>query len=135
VAHEETLTGFKWIARVPGLAFGYEEALGYCVAPEVVRDKDGVSAALLVAEQAAGLAAAGRSLLDVLDDLAVEHGVYATDAFSVRVSDFGADAGDDGAAALSAPNSGGWRGGGSVGRLGSGGWGAAADRRVAVLPG
>jgi phosphomannomutase len=87
VAHEETLTGFKWIARVPGLAFGYEEALGYCVAPEVVRDKDGVSAALLVAEQAAGLAAAGRSLLDVLDDLAVEHGVYATDAFSVRVSD------------------------------------------------
>ncbi|HBX82120.1 MAG TPA: phosphomannomutase, partial [Propionibacteriaceae bacterium] len=87
VAHEETLTGFKWIARVPGLAFGYEEALGYCVAPEVVRDKDGVSAALLVAEQAAELAAAGRSLLDVLDDLAVEHGVYATDAFSVRVSD------------------------------------------------
>jgi phosphomannomutase len=81
------LTGFKWIARVPGLAFGYEEALGYCVAPEVVRDKDGVSAALLVAEQAAELAAAGRSLLDVLDDLAVEHGVYATDAFSVRVSD------------------------------------------------
>jgi len=87
VAHEETLTGFKWIARVPGLAFGYEEALGYCVAPEVVRDKDGVSAALLVTEQAAALAAEGRSLLDVLDDLAVEHGVYATDAFSVRVSD------------------------------------------------
>ena len=86
-AHEETLTGFKWIARVPGLAFGYEEALGYCVAPEVVRDKDGVSAALLVAEQAAELAVVGRSLLDVLDDLAVEHGVYATDAFSVRVSD------------------------------------------------
>ena len=61
--------------------------MGYCVAPEVVRDKDGVSAALLVAEQAAELAVAGRSLLDVLDDLAVEHGVYATDAFSVRVSD------------------------------------------------
>ena len=72
---------------MPGLAFGYEEALGYCVAPEVVRDKDGVSAALLVAEQAAELAVGGRSLLDVLDDLAVEHGVYATDAFSVRVSD------------------------------------------------
>ncbi|MGB4810015.1 MAG: phospho-sugar mutase, partial [Candidatus Phosphoribacter baldrii] len=69
------------------LAFGYEEALGYCVAPDVVRDKDGVSAALLVTEQAARLAAAGRTLLDVLDDLAVEHGVYATDAFSVRVSD------------------------------------------------
>ncbi len=87
VAHEETLTGFKWIARVPGLALGYEEALGYCVAPQVVRDKDGVSAALLVAEFAAGLAAQGRTLLDVLDDLAVAHGVYATDAFSVRVAD------------------------------------------------
>lgn len=56
----ETLTGFKWIARVPGLAYGYEEALGYCVAPDVVRDKDGISAALLVAELAAGLRAAGR---------------------------------------------------------------------------
>ena len=43
--HEETLTGFKWIARVPGLRFGYEEALGYCVDPEPVRDKDGISAA------------------------------------------------------------------------------------------
>ncbi len=40
-AHEETLTGFKWIARVPGLLYGYEEALGYCVAPSLVRDKDG----------------------------------------------------------------------------------------------
>ena len=87
VAHEQTLTGFKWIARVPGLAFGYEEALGYCVAPDVVRDKDGVSAALLVTEQAAALRAQGRTLLDVLDDLAAEHGVYATDSFSVRVPD------------------------------------------------
>ncbi len=87
VPHEETLTGFKWIARVPGLAFGYEEALGYCVAPHVVRDKDGVSAALMVAELAAGLKARGRTLLDLLDELAVRHGVYATDAFSVRVSD------------------------------------------------
>ena len=87
VRHEETLTGFKWIARVPGLAYGYEEALGYCVAPEVVSDKDGVSAALLLAELAAGLKAAGRTVLDVLDDLAVRHGVYATDSFSVRVTD------------------------------------------------
>ena len=46
--HRETLTGFKWIGRVEGLAFGYEEALGYCVAPGLVRDKDGVSALLLV---------------------------------------------------------------------------------------
>jgi phosphomannomutase len=87
VRHEETLTGFKWIARVPGLVYGYEEALGYCVAPQVVRDKDGVSAALLVAELAATLKTRGATLLDLLDELEIRHGVHATDAFSVRVSD------------------------------------------------
>ncbi len=87
IRHEETLTGFKWIARVPGLRYGYEEALGYCVDPATVRDKDGVSASLLVAEMAAGLKAQGRTLGDVLDDLAVEHGIHATDSFSVRVAD------------------------------------------------
>ncbi len=87
IAHVETLTGFKWISRVPGLRFGYEEALGYCVAPHLVRDKDGVSAALLLAELTATLKAQGRLLTDLLDDLAVEHGVHATDSFSVRVSD------------------------------------------------
>ena len=87
LAHEETLTGFKWISRVDRLRFGYEEALGYCVAPQLVRDKDGVSAALLLAELAATLKAEGRTLTDLLDDLAVEHGVHATDSFSVRVSD------------------------------------------------
>ena len=51
--YAETLTGFKWISRVPGLAFGYEEALGYCVDPEHVKDKDGVSALLLLCELAA----------------------------------------------------------------------------------
>jgi len=85
--HEETLTGFKWISRVDGLRYGYEEALGYCVDPEGVRDKDGVTAALLIAEQAATLKAQGRSLTDVLDDLARTYGVYLTDAFSVRVED------------------------------------------------
>ena len=84
---EETLTGFKWIGRVPGLAYGYEEALGYCVDPATVPDKDGVTAALMAAEMAAGLKAQGRTLLDVLDDLARRHGVHQTDAFSVRVSD------------------------------------------------
>ena len=84
---EETLTGFKWIGRVPGLAYGYEEALGYCVDPATVPDKDGVTAALMVAELAATLKAQGRTLLDLLDELAVEHGVHATDAFSVRVAD------------------------------------------------
>jgi phosphomannomutase len=87
VAHEETLTGFKWIGRVPNLSFGYEEALGYCVDAAHVRDKDGITAALMVAELAATLKAEGRSLADRLDDLATTHGVHATDSFSVRVAD------------------------------------------------
>ncbi|MFD9014048.1 phospho-sugar mutase [Streptomyces sp. NPDC059552] len=87
VGHEETLTGFKWIARVKGLRYGYEEALGYCVDPEGVRDKDGVTAALLVAELASVLKEQGRTLTDLLDDLAMAHGLHATDQLSVRVSD------------------------------------------------
>ena len=83
----ETLTGFKWIGRVPDLAFGYEEALGYCCDPDHVKDKDGVSALVLLCELAASLKAEGRSLLDLLDDLAREHGLHATDQVSVRVSD------------------------------------------------
>ncbi|MCF3136472.1 phospho-sugar mutase [Streptomyces olivochromogenes] len=85
--YEETLTGFKWIARVDGLRYGYEEALGYCVDPAGVRDKDGITAALLITELASGLKAQGRTLLDLLDDLAVEHGLHATDQLSVRVQD------------------------------------------------
>jgi phosphomannomutase len=88
--HTETLTGFKWIARVEGLAFGYEEALGYCVDPEHVRDKDGVSALLLLCELAAEAKAEGRTLVDVLDDIAVEHGLHATDQLSVRFDDLAA---------------------------------------------
>ncbi|MFE2738909.1 phospho-sugar mutase [Streptomyces sp. NPDC059349] len=84
---EETLTGFKWIARVDGLRYGYEEALGYCVDPEGVRDKDGITAALLVTELASTLKEQGRTLLDALDDLAVAHGLHATDQLSVRVED------------------------------------------------
>ncbi|MEU9082137.1 phospho-sugar mutase [Streptomyces sp. NPDC048357] len=87
VGYEETLTGFKWIARVEGLRYGYEEALGYCVDPEGVRDKDGVTAALLVAELASELKEQGRTLTDLLDDLAMAHGLHATDQLSVRVSD------------------------------------------------
>ena len=87
VGYEETLTGFKWIGRVPGLAFGYEEALGYCVAPDLVRDKDGVSALLRVVELAAELKAEGRTLLDRLDEIAARYGVHATDQLSVRVTD------------------------------------------------
>ncbi|MFF0967980.1 phospho-sugar mutase [Streptomyces sp. NPDC003703] len=85
--YEETLTGFKWIARVEGLRYGYEEALGYCVDPDGVRDKDGITAALLITELASQLKEQGRTLPDLLDDLAVEHGLHATDQLSVRVED------------------------------------------------
>ncbi|MFD3928917.1 phospho-sugar mutase [Streptomyces sp. NPDC058614] len=85
--YEETLTGFKWIARVEGLRYGYEEALGYCVDPDGVRDKDGITAALLITELASELKSQGRTLLDLLDDIAVEYGLHATDQLSVRVED------------------------------------------------
>ncbi|SCL27374.1 phosphomannomutase [Micromonospora nigra] len=89
--YDETLTGFKWIVRAGGgtepLVFGYEEALGYCVAPEHVRDKDGITAALTVAELAAELKTRGRTLTDRLDELAAEFGVHHTDQLSVRVDD------------------------------------------------
>jgi len=89
VPYAETLTGFKWIARVDGLGYGYEEALGYCVAPAHVRDKDGITAALLVCELAAQLKAEGRGLADRLDALALEFGLHATDQLSVRVDALG----------------------------------------------
>ncbi|WP_329487976.1 phospho-sugar mutase [Kitasatospora sp. NBC_01246] len=87
LGYAETLTGFKWIARADGLRYGFEEALGYCVDPQGVRDKDGITAALLVAELAATLKRSGRTLADLLDDLALEHGLHATDQLSVRVED------------------------------------------------
>jgi phosphomannomutase len=88
VGYVQTLTGFKWISRAaPDLVFGYEEALGYAVAPNLVRDKDGVSAALLVAELAANLKRNGSSLVRRLDEIALEYGRYATDQVSVRVDD------------------------------------------------
>ncbi|WP_432561851.1 phospho-sugar mutase [Kineococcus sp. SYSU DK003] len=81
------LTGFKWIARVPGLTFGYEEAIGYCVAPDVVRDKDGISASLLVAGIVRRELAAGRTLHDVLADLDRADGVHLTAPVTLRVQD------------------------------------------------
>jgi phosphomannomutase len=87
----ETPTGFKWIVRAgtpeAPLVFGYEEALGYAVAPDVVRDKDGISAALAVALLAAELKADGRTLVDRLDELAREHGLFVTGQLSARVED------------------------------------------------
>lgn len=85
--YEHTLTGFKWIGRIPTLRFGYEEALGYCVDPEAVSDKDGISAALFVATMAAHLKANNQTLQDQLDQLATNHGVHATRQVSVRVID------------------------------------------------
>ena len=88
VPYAETLTGFKWIVRAGDeLVYGYEEALGYCVAPGLVRDKDGISAALRVAELAAELKADGATIADRLDEIAAAHGVYTTDQVSVRVDD------------------------------------------------
>ncbi|MFE4543197.1 phospho-sugar mutase [Arthrobacter sp. NPDC056727] len=88
-AHEETLTGFKWISRVPGLVYGYEEALGYCVAPDRVRDKDGLSAAVLIAELAAAAKAEGKTIFDTLDELYLVHGLHASDQLNIRVGDLG----------------------------------------------
>ena len=82
-----TLTGFKWISKIPNLIFGYEEALGYCIDPDHVADKDGVSAALLLANIARREKAAGRTLWDLLDDLGNRYGFYATGQISIRVSD------------------------------------------------
>lgn len=76
---QQTKTGFKWISKVPGLIFGYEEALGYCVDPQVVADKDGISAALVIAEMASKV-----NLGEWLDELYERYGYFATSQVSVR---------------------------------------------------
>jgi len=83
----ETLTGFKWIGRVPKLIFGYEEALGYCVDWNRVRDKDGLSAALVVTDICSVLAASGYTLEDQLEKLMQRYGYYSTGQISIRVTD------------------------------------------------
>lgn len=85
VPYATTLTGFKWISRVPNLGYGYEEALGYCVDPQHITDKDGITAALLALELVAALNAEGRTVFDVLDELALRHGVHATHQVSLRM--------------------------------------------------
>lgn len=87
LGYAATLTGFKWISKVPDLRFGYEEALGYCCDPTAVKDKDGITASLLMMEMVAALKAQGRGPQDVLDDLARKFGLHATSQLSVRVSD------------------------------------------------
>ena len=84
---EMTLTGFKWIGRVPGLAFGYEEAIGYCTDAEAVADKDGISTLTRLLALVAALRAEGSSVARRLDDIARTHGVHLTSQMSFRVSD------------------------------------------------
>ncbi len=82
-----TLTGFKWVSRVPNLIYGYEEALGYCVDPESVSDKDGISAAVIFLELLAYLNTHSKTLWQLLDELALQFGFNGTDQISVRISD------------------------------------------------
>jgi phosphomannomutase len=83
----QTLTGFKWISKVPNLLFGYEEALGYCVDPQHTPDKDGISAALVIADLASRLAANGETLEDYLNQLSAIFGHYSTGQISLRYDD------------------------------------------------
>ncbi|MGO1713460.1 MAG: phospho-sugar mutase [Ancrocorticia populi] len=87
LAYQATLTGFKWIARTPHIAYGYEEAIGFCVNPGAVRDKDGLSAGILLAVLASKLRDQGSDLLGELDRLYTKHGVYLSGPVTVRVDD------------------------------------------------
>ncbi|WP_260855796.1 phospho-sugar mutase [Curtobacterium sp. 9128] len=87
LGYRDTLTGFKWVSRVPDLLFGYEEALGYLVDPQVVRDKDGISAALELLSLATELHAAGKSIGSQLDAFAAEFGAFASGQVATRVDD------------------------------------------------
>jgi len=87
VDFQEVLTGFKWLAKIEDLAFGYEEAIGYAVDSETVNDKDGVSAALFLAQIAMDLKRDGLTLSDLLDDVWTRHGFHGTEQISIRVAD------------------------------------------------
>ncbi|TXK06699.1 phospho-sugar mutase [Microbacterium mitrae] len=83
----ETLTGFKWISRAPGIVFGFEEALGYLVNPETVRDKDGISAAVALLGLAAAARESGTTVAGLLDELSETFGHFASGQVSIRVDD------------------------------------------------
>jgi phosphomannomutase len=95
VAYRETLPGFKWLMRAAAqaaplrLLFAYDEALGYAV-NDVVRDKDGISAALVLRQAASQARGRGQTLADVLDAIAVRHGLHATRHVAIEVPDDGA---------------------------------------------
>jgi phosphomannomutase len=85
--HVETLTGFKYVSRVPNLIFGFEEALGYLVSPDVVKDKDGISAGLMALDIAYGLAAEERTFWDYLADIERAVGGFASGQITLRLSE------------------------------------------------
>ncbi len=87
---QEVLTGFKWLAKIEDLAFGYEEAIGYAVDSETVNDKDGISAAIFLAQVAMDLKRDGLSISDLLDQVWERHGFHGTEQISIRVSDMSA---------------------------------------------
>jgi len=87
IEFKETLTGFKWLAKINNLSFGYEEALGYAVDAKTVNDKDGISAAITLAQIATDLAADGKTLLGLLDEIWARHGFHATEQISIRLND------------------------------------------------
>jgi phosphomannomutase len=86
----ETLTGFKWLSKTKNLAFGYEEAIGYCVDPDNVNDKDGISAALKIAQINSELASRGSSIFAYLDEIWNEIGYHRTEQLSLRVEEISA---------------------------------------------
>ncbi|MFM9151939.1 MAG: phospho-sugar mutase [Candidatus Planktophila sp.] len=90
ISFKEVLTGFKWLAKIEDLAFGYEEAIGYAVDSETVNDKDGISAALYLAQIATSLASEGKDLNDLLDEVWARHGFHATEQISLRVAEMSA---------------------------------------------
>ncbi len=87
VKFQEVLTGFKWLAKIEDLAFGYEEAIGYSVDSKTVNDKDGISAAIFLAQIATDLARDGLTLSDLLNEVWSRHGFHGTEQISIRVSD------------------------------------------------
>jgi phosphomannomutase len=87
IQFQEVLTGFKWLAKIDDLAYGYEEAIGYAVDPKTVNDKDGISAAIYLAQIASDLKAQGRTLLDLLDEIWAREGFHGTEQISIRVTD------------------------------------------------
>jgi phosphomannomutase len=82
----ETLTGFKYLAKIPNLTFGYEEALGYCVDAQTVNDKDGLSAALMLAQIAVDLKSQDKTITDLLNEVWARHGFHGTEQISIRVN-------------------------------------------------